>query len=171
MASQPRVRYQDSAVKSTVALALLLACCPFGCERSPSQAAVQPPEPMRNIRLGTLRGTEFIPLAWNVPDGSADGVQGGLDGAVLLIAGKIFRVERGIARFASEDPANPEVDAAASWSAPDGTRVIATFIGDLKTGKVTLRAEPALSQQEILARLLLAEPLDAGEAAGKTRHK
>src|SRR6185312_14299473 len=52
------------------------------------------------------------------------------------------------------EPSNPQVVLTAGWTAPDGTRVYADFTGPLKTGKVTLRSEPARSQNEILALLL-----------------
>jgi translocation and assembly module TamB len=42
----------------------------------------------------------------------------------------------------------------AGWTAPEGTRIYADFVGPLKTGKVTLRAEPARTQSEILALIL-----------------
>ena len=42
----------------------------------------------------------------------------------------------------------------ASWAAPDGTTVIATFTGPLKTGKVTLTSEPQLPREEIVQLLL-----------------
>ena len=44
--------------------------------------------------------------------------------------------------------------ATAAYDSPDGTRVYADFVGPVKTGKLTLRSEPQLSQNEILALLL-----------------
>jgi len=41
----------------------------------------------------------------------------------------------------------------AGWSAPDGTRVFADYVGPLRTGKVRLHSEPSLSQTEIVALL------------------
>jgi len=42
----------------------------------------------------------------------------------------------------------------AGYKAPDGTTVYATFVGPLKTGKVTLSSEPSLPQQEIVELLM-----------------
>jgi translocation and assembly module TamB len=63
-------------------------------------------------------------------------------------------VEDGTVTLVGSDPSNPEVVVKASWTAPDGTVVYATFNGPLKTGKVTLSAEPTLPQQEIVELLL-----------------
>ena len=46
------------------------------------------------------------------------------------------------------------VVATAAYEAPDGTKVFADFVGPVKTGKLTLRSEPQLGQNEILALLL-----------------
>lgn len=77
-----------------------------------------------------------------------------LTGGVLDVQGKEFEIERGTITFAGGDPANPEIVVTAGWTAPDGTRVYADFIGPLDTGKVTLRAEPSLTQSEILALIM-----------------
>jgi translocation and assembly module TamB len=75
------------------------------------------------------------------------------DGA-LDIQGKQFEIETGTVTFTNEDPANPEIVVSAGWTAPDGTRVYADFIGPLRTGKVTLRSEPPLTQNEILSLVM-----------------
>jgi len=49
---------------------------------------------------------------------------------------------------------DPQAVITAAWSAPDGTRVYAEFAGLLKSGKVTLRSEPPLPKNEILALML-----------------
>jgi translocation and assembly module TamB len=69
------------------------------------------------------------------------------------VLGKRFRIERGTVTF-HDDPANPDVLVTAYWDAPDGTRVLVDYIGPVKTGKLTLRAEPSLSQDEIVALVL-----------------
>jgi translocation and assembly module TamB len=71
----------------------------------------------------------------------------------LDVEGKRFEIERGVITFVG-DPTNPQVVLTAGWTAPEGTRVYADFIGPLKTGKVTLRAEPARTQSEILSLIL-----------------
>jgi translocation and assembly module TamB len=75
-------------------------------------------------------------------------------GGVLDVQGRKFMVEDGTVTLVGSDPSNPEVVVKASWTAPDGTVVYATFNGPLKTGKVTLSAEPTLPQQEIVELLL-----------------
>jgi translocation and assembly module TamB len=72
----------------------------------------------------------------------------------LDVQGKPFEIEKGTVAFVEADPANPQVVLSAGWTAPDGTRVYASFVGPLKTGKVTLRSEPARPQNEILALIL-----------------
>jgi len=59
------------------------------------------------------------------------------------VGGKPFEIEKGTVAFVGDDPANPQVVLTAGWTAPDGTRVTADFVGPLKTGKVTLHANPA----------------------------
>ncbi|HEY2513201.1 MAG TPA: translocation/assembly module TamB domain-containing protein, partial [Polyangiaceae bacterium] len=53
-----------------------------------------------------------------------------------------------------QPPDDPIVIATAAYEAADGTKVFADFVGPVKTGKLTLRSEPALGQNEILALLL-----------------
>jgi len=59
------------------------------------------------------------------------------------VEGKPFEIENGTVAFVSDDPTNPQVVLSAGWTAQDGTRVTANFVGPLKTGKVTLHADPA----------------------------
>ncbi len=68
----------------------------------------------------------------------------------LELQGKSFDVESGIVTF-NGDASNPEIKVTAGWTAEDGTHVYADYVGPLKTGKVTLRSEPARPQNEILA--------------------
>jgi translocation and assembly module TamB len=76
-----------------------------------------------------------------------------LSNGYLDVEGKRFEIERGVITFVGE-PSNPQVVLTAGWTAPEGTRIYADFVGPLKTGKVTLRAEPARTQSEILALIL-----------------
>jgi translocation and assembly module TamB len=71
----------------------------------------------------------------------------------LDVQGKSFDIESGTVTFAG-DPGNPEVNVTAGWTAEDGTRVYADYLGPIKTGKVTLRSEPARPQNEIVALIL-----------------
>ncbi|MDP9034432.1 MAG: translocation/assembly module TamB [Myxococcota bacterium] len=76
-----------------------------------------------------------------------------LKGGKLDVQGKSFEIQSGTATFLG-DPSNPEVNVTAAWTASDGTRVYAEYIGPLKTGKVVLRSEPMRPQNEILALVL-----------------
>jgi translocation and assembly module TamB len=75
-------------------------------------------------------------------------VNGSLD-----VQGKKFTIDTGTVTFV-DDPTNPQVVLSASWPAPDGTTIIANFVGPLKTGKVTLTSDPPRPQNEILSLLL-----------------
>ncbi|HWL87086.1 MAG TPA: translocation/assembly module TamB domain-containing protein, partial [Polyangiaceae bacterium] len=71
----------------------------------------------------------------------------------LDVQGKKFEIETGTVTFTG--PANnPTADITAGWTAPEGTRVYANFIGPIKTGKVNLRSEPAHSKSEIFAIIM-----------------
>ncbi len=76
-------------------------------------------------------------------------------GGTIDVQGRKFVVDRGTVSFApGDDPADPIVVAAAYWDAPDRTRIWVEFNGPLKTGKLTLRSEPAYSKNEILSIML-----------------
>ncbi|MGD0676928.1 MAG: translocation/assembly module TamB domain-containing protein [Polyangiaceae bacterium] len=79
-------------------------------------------------------------------------------GGHLSVQGKTFVVESGTVTFVGDDSSNPEIVLKAGWTAKDGTVVTATFLGPLKTGKVTLSSEPALPQEEIVQLLLFGTP-------------
>ena len=68
-----------------------------------------------------------------------------LRGGVLTVQGKSFDIQPGSVVTFGGDPSNPDVRVTAMWVAPDGTRVFADYAGPLKTGKVTLRSNPALA--------------------------
>lgn len=70
------------------------------------------------------------------------------------VQGKKFTVERATVTFQGEPEPNPVVLATATWTAVDGTKVYADFVGPVKTGKVVLRSEPARPRNEILALVL-----------------
>lgn len=73
--------------------------------------------------------------------------------------GRSFTVEEGSVTFLEGgDAANPLIVAAAYWDAPDRTRIWVEFKGPLKTGKLTLRSEPAFSKNEIFSILLFGRP-------------
>jgi translocation and assembly module TamB len=90
----------------------------------------------------------------------------------LEVQGKSFHINKGTATFL-DDPSNPEVSVSASWKAPDGTEIVADYVGPLKTGKVTLRADPPRPQNEIIALILFgtangAQPTGYGQQQSDT---
>ncbi|NUO47672.1 MAG: hypothetical protein HOV80_02320 [Polyangiaceae bacterium] len=72
----------------------------------------------------------------------------------LLLQGKRFIIDHAIVTFVGDDPANPMVIATAYWDAPDSTRVFADFSGTPKNGKLTLRSDPSLTEDQIVALLM-----------------
>jgi translocation and assembly module TamB len=125
-----------------------------------------PPAPIKlDIRLGNevqvtrgtnldvhLQGEPIVTIAEDVKvTGQIRLVRGSID-----VQGKPFTIENGTITFVGDDPSNPQVVLTAEWTAQDGTRVYADFVGPLKTGKVTLRSDPVLpgGQNDILALIL-----------------
>ncbi|HEY4104936.1 MAG TPA: translocation/assembly module TamB domain-containing protein [Polyangiaceae bacterium] len=82
-----------------------------------------------------------------------------LRGGKLDVQGKQFEIESGTVTFAG-DPGNPTIVATARWDAPDDEqhRVYADYSGTVKNGKVTLRSEPPLTEDQVLSLLLLGTP-------------
>jgi translocation and assembly module TamB len=80
------------------------------------------------------------------------------NGGTLNVEGKTFVVQDGTVTFVGGDPSNPEIVVKANYTASDGTIVIATFDGPLRTGKVTLASEPTLPQSEIVQLLVFGSP-------------
>lgn len=84
-------------------------------------------------------------------------------GGKLDVQGKTFEIERGVITFDGAEPGNPTVTATARWDAPDYT-VYADYVGDVETGRIKLRAEPPLTQDQIASLLLFGSP--EGSAGG-----
>ena len=89
-----------------------------------------------------------------------------LKGGSLDVSGKHFEIERGTVTFTGGDPANPTVSALARWDAPSGYAVFATYTGTAKKGKLTLAAEPQLSQDEIVNLILFGTPEGSVSSGG-----
>ncbi|MEO8905858.1 MAG: translocation/assembly module TamB domain-containing protein [Polyangiaceae bacterium] len=91
-----------------------------------------------------------------------------LRGGRLDVSGKQFEVDSGSVTFAG-DPSNPTIVASASWDSGDADkhRVTAAFSGTMKKGKLDLRSEPPLTQDEILS-LLLTGSSDGSLGGGST---
>jgi autotransporter translocation and assembly factor TamB len=95
-----------------------------------------------------------------------------LERGTITAHGRGFIIEEGSVTFPEGgDPGNPTIVAAAYWDAPDRTRIWVEFKGPLKTGKLTLRSEPAFSKNEIFSILLFGRPdpnmAVAGESVGQ----
>ena len=91
------------------------------------------------------------------------------EGSKVDVQGKTFRITRGIITFQPQDTANPIVVATAEWTADNGTQIYADFVGPVKTGKVTLRSDPGMPRNEVLAMILFgtadgANPSPTGSA-------
>jgi translocation and assembly module TamB len=80
-----------------------------------------------------------------------------LRGGKLDVQGKIFEIERGLVTFGG-DPSNPTITATARWDSPLGYSVYAEYSGDVTNGKITLRSEPPLNQDEIASLLMFGDP-------------
>ena len=90
-----------------------------------------------------------------------------LRGGTLDVSGKTFHVENGTVAFSGADSTNPTITATARWDSPLGYAVYAQFAGTVKNGKLTLRAEPQLTQNQIISLLLFGSPDGAlGSSAG-----
>jgi translocation and assembly module TamB len=70
------------------------------------------------------------------------------------VFGRRFEIEHGTAQFDGDDPSNPDVAVTARWDAPDGTRIYVDVVGPLRKWSLSMRSEPARSQNEVLAILL-----------------
>jgi translocation and assembly module TamB len=86
----------------------------------------------------------------------------------LEIQGKQFIIDRGVVSFVGPDPSDPQVVATAYWDAPGSIRVYADFSGHVSSGKLSLRSEPGLTQDEILALILFGSPDGSFGAAPKS---
>ncbi len=80
--------------------------------------------------------------------GRADLVRGDFD-----FAGKSFRLDEGMIRFAGEVPANPTIDVSASASV-DGLDAEVTVTGRGLAPQILFTSNPQLPQEELLSRLL-----------------
>jgi autotransporter translocation and assembly factor TamB len=78
-----------------------------------------------------------------------------LRGGKLDVSGKQFEIESGTITFSGE-PGNPTIVATARWDAPDDEqhRVYADYTGTVKNGKIVLRSEPPLTEDQVLSLLL-----------------
>ena len=105
----------------------------------------------RGLRI-SLSGRTIVDVAEEVAvSGQIQLKQGG----TIDVQGRKFIVDHGTVTFIDgENPSDPVVVASAYWDAPDRTRVWVEFNGPLKTGKLSLRSEPAYSKSEILSILL-----------------
>lgn len=83
----------------------------------------------------------------------------------LDISGKTFDIESGSVAFTGGPPDNPIINAVARYDSPAGYTVYAEYTGTATQGKLGLRSEPPLSQDEILTLLMFGTP-DGSFGAG-----
>lgn len=83
----------------------------------------------------------------------------------LDISGKQFDIERATVTFTGGAPDDPTISAVARYDSPAGYTVYAEYTGTVERGKLSLRSEPPLSQDEILTLLLFGTP-DGSIGAG-----
>ena len=81
-----------------------------------------------------------------------------LAGGRIELQGKLFTIDRGSINFVGDDPGDPLIVASAHWDAPDKTRVTAEFTGKVSQGKLSLRSDPPMSEDEILALIMFGSP-------------
>jgi len=85
----------------------------------------------------------------------------------LFISGKTFDIERGTVTFTGGPPDTPIISAVARYDAPAGYTVYAEYTGTASEGKLSLRSEPSLSQDEILTLLMFGTPDGSFGAGGE----
>lgn len=83
----------------------------------------------------------------------------------LDISGKKFDIERGSVTFTGGAPDDPTISAVARYDSGAGYTVYAEYTGTATRGKLELRSEPPLSQDEILTLLMFGTP-DGSFGAG-----
>jgi translocation and assembly module TamB len=87
-----------------------------------------------------------------------------LAGGMLDVSGKRFEIETGTITFAG--PVEEAlITATARWDSPAGYAVYADFSGSVSDGKISLRSEPPLGNDEVLSLLLFGTP-DGSVGAG-----
>jgi translocation and assembly module TamB len=115
---------------------------------------------VRLAKVVVRRGNTLEATLSGNPKVAIDGGESRITGQVKVdrgwaeVQGKKFDVEKGTITFNGEVPPNPVVVATATWKSGGDTQVFADFVGPVKTGKLNLRSEPALPQNEILALVL-----------------
>ncbi|HEX4337545.1 MAG TPA: translocation/assembly module TamB domain-containing protein [Polyangiaceae bacterium] len=127
------------------------------------------------VKLGDIeieRGTDLRVALDGTPKitaGATTQIEGEihLKSGFIYVQGKKFEIENGTISFIGA-PDNPNVVVTAGWTAPEGSRVYADFVGPLKTGKVTLRSEPAHNKSEILSLILFGTTDGQGQSSGSS---
>jgi autotransporter translocation and assembly factor TamB len=120
-------------------------------------------EPLRiRVKLGNVRVDRGNTASARL-GGQLDIIQGEpprvtgrieLKGGQIDVQGKRFEIERGVVTFDGGDPSNPTITATARWDSPTDHVVYAEYIGDVENGRIKLRSEPPLSNDEIASLLL-----------------
>jgi translocation and assembly module TamB len=131
-------------------------------------AAEGPQQQVRlQVKLGDVWITRDTSIRVQLTGGATleqQGEQRDMSGTIQLVQGRAtffgrkFEVENGTITFEGDDPSNPVANLTAFYDSPENVRVFADFVGPVKSGKVTLRSEPPLSENEIVAVLLFGSP-------------
>jgi translocation and assembly module TamB len=136
-----------------------------------SKAAANPPSSLEmrvSVKLGdkvtvarggslraTVRGNTTVELgdgppriggAFEIPRGTVD------------LRGRRFKIVEATLSLNEDDPSNPIVSATAEYAAPGDYVVTAQFTGTVQSGKLTLSAQPSLSQPQILNLIAFGSP-------------
>lgn len=74
------------------------------------------------------------------------------------IQGRRFVLERARLSFDGQPPSDPVVQATARYDAPGGVKIFADYVGAVSTGRFSLRSEPSMPANDIVATLIFGSP-------------
>jgi hypothetical protein len=74
------------------------------------------------------------------------------------IQGRRFRIERARVSFDGQPPSDPVIQATARYDAAGGIKIFADWVGTIQKGRLSLRAEPNLTPNEIVSTLVFGSP-------------
>lgn len=81
-----------------------------------------------------------------------------LTGGKIDVRGKEFKIERGALTFDRSEVEQGVVTATARWDSPEDYTVYAEYSGTVAEGRLRLRSEPPLTQDEILGLVMFGTP-------------
>jgi hypothetical protein len=140
-------------------------------------AAEEPQQPLRigvTLRNVTVERGQMVSARLggelDVISGKETLVTGRIEirGGELDVQGKTFEIERGVITFTGENPGNPTITATARWDSPAGYTVYAEYLGTVEDGKIRLRSEPPLTDDQIANLLMFGSPESSGGGTDPT---